>query len=310
MLDLPKRGMARSVTQSNVRLDILADWIEASTLFQPDTSFSAADAVDLLCSEHVFAGQPLAWQTVNDAWSLLRLRRTVLGAGCAFEVVDKRLDRLADWQARPGQSFCVLLSCQVWYQKWAEQFGKDYTQQGELFEDLTRESLEALFPRWDIHATGWSRTRVNKLKAVVDAVASKLGETVGDVDRWTRAAANEAGLDMMLYRSFADGRTGLPVFLFQCASGGDWEDKLHTPSLRIWTKAILFPSDPKKAFATPFAILTENFSRNANTVNGLLLDRLRLLAPSAANPDWVQGDLRNRIVAWMQPRVNVLPFKQ
>src|SRR5688572_1405235 len=111
MLDLPEVGMARSVTKSNVSLDVLADWIEASVLFQQDTEFAAADAVDLLCSEEVFGSQALAWQSINDAWGLLRLQRRALGDGCAFEVEDKRVTRIAEWNTRPGQSFCVLLAC-------------------------------------------------------------------------------------------------------------------------------------------------------------------------------------------------------
>ena len=307
MLDMPEIGMARSVSKSNVKLDVLADWIEASAVFQTEDTLSASDAVDLLCSEEVFASQTLAWQTISDAWGLLRLRRKVLGNGCAFEIEEKRLQRVRDWKVCPGQSFCILLSCLKWYHNWAKQFGKDYTEQGELFEDLTRESLKQLFPLWEVHATGWTRTRVAGLRVVVDGVAKKLGEAVGELTRWTRESANEAGLDLMLFRPFADGRTGLPVFLFQCASGSDWDQKLHTPDVRIWTKVIQFPSDPKKAFATPFAFLADDFTKTANIVNGLLLDRLRLLAPSDMNPDWVPDELRRRIVAWMQPRIDVLP---
>jgi hypothetical protein len=62
-----------------------------------------------------------------------------------------------------------------------------------------------------------------------------------------------------------------PVFLFQCGSGANWEAKLRAPDLRIWTKAILFPSDPKKAFAAPFALLSSEFTKNANIVDGLML---------------------------------------
>jgi hypothetical protein len=41
--------------------------------------------------------------------------------------------------------------------------------------------------------------------------------------------------------------------------------------LGIWTKAIVFPSDPKKAVATPLALLSSEFAKNANIVDGLML---------------------------------------
>jgi hypothetical protein len=310
MLELPHVGMARSVTKSNVQLDVLADWIEATVLFQADVEVSASDVVDVLCEDEIFSTQGLAWQAVNDAWALLRLRQQVLGVGSAVEVDAKRIRRVREWRAAPAQAFCVMLCCLRWYHKWAKQFGTDYTEQGELFERLTHLALTKLFPLWDVYQTGWSRTRVAQLRAVVDGVAKKLGEAVGDLARWTRESAKEAGLDLMLFRPFADGRTGLPVFLFQCASGADWNEKLHTPSLRIWTKVIQFPSDPKKAFATPFAILSPEFARTSNLVDGLVIDRLRLLSPAAVDPGWVPADFAQSLIDWLEPRVNALPFKQ
>ncbi len=130
---------------------------------------------------------------------------------------------------------------------------------------------------------------------------------MGDVGRWTRPRANEAGLDVLCYRPFPDGRVGVPVYLMQCASGGDWDGKLHTPNLDIWRNIVNFASVPKKAFATPFSFLDEAFIMNCGVVNGLLLDRYRLLSAAAVNPNWIPGDLTARIIAWVEPRIAALP---
>jgi hypothetical protein len=95
--------------------------------------------------------------------------------------------------------------------------------------------------------------------------------------------------------------------MFQCASGADWEDKLHTPSLEKWTKFIIFTSKPKKAFATPFAFLNEEFNRSTNSVNGILVDRNRILAPSRNGLAWVSNALENELESWINSRISTLP---
>jgi len=309
MLDIPSRGMGHSVSTHNVALDVLGDWIEASILFQKDKEISKSDVVDLLCDEEVYAGQALAWEAVDDAWKILRTRKTSMGKGSAFVLDGSRIVRVAPWHSRPAHSFCLMLCCAKWYSPWTKQFGSDFTEQGSLFEELSGEALSSLFPGWEVHSTGWSRARTTQLKAAVTGVAEALGEAVGDIVRWTKSSAKDAGLDLMCYRPFADGRAGYPAFLFQCASGCDWDGKLHTPNLRTWTKAIQFASDPKKAFATPFAFQKIEFLQNANLVDGLLLDRLRLLSPGDNDADWVSPQLRRKLVIWLRPRVKLLPFK-
>jgi hypothetical protein len=253
----------------------------------------------------------MAAEMVGNAWTELKRRAQCIEPGVAFAIEGRRISRQFDsWEETPAQSFCLLLSLAKWYRDWARAFGSDYTEQGSLFEDLTKESLERLFGGWTIHQTGWARTRVNKLRAVVEDVASHLGETLGNIERWTRPAANEAGLDILCYRPFPDKRSGIPVYLMQCASGGDWEGKLDTPRLRTWKKIIEFTTSPAKAFATPFAFLEDDFRINSNNVNGMLLDRCRLLSVALREDEWVSPTLRQRIIAWANPRVLSLPRRE
>jgi hypothetical protein len=308
MLAKTQRGMARSIKAHNISLDVFCDWLEGNVLFQDDVELSAVDVVDWLVEEEIYDSQDHAWQLVFDALRELRRRQTWLGQGFPIELTPTHLRRVKPtWRETPSHCFCLALAMRKWYPNWAREFGQDFTEQGELFEELTKTSLQKLFPGWEVYSTGWSRTRTRKLRSVVAAVAACLGEAVGDVERWTKPRANEAGLDLLFYRPFPDKRVGVPVYLLQCASGGDWEGKLHTPNLEIWTKIVQFASKPQKAFATPFALDGGDFVQNCNLVNGMLLDRYRLLSPARDDPDWVPVELRNRIIAWLEPRIERLP---
>ena len=309
MFAFPQRGIARSVEAHNVDLDVLSDWIEGSVLFiyENGEAVAKANIVDSLCDAQIYERQAFAWEIVSDSWGELRRRRASMGDTYPLQLGADTVERLVDWRQVPAHSFCLTLSFAKWYPEWARGFGSDFREQGELFELMTREALEALFQGWKFHLTGWSRTHRKKLGKVVAEVAGLLSESVGKVEQWTKPTANEAGLDLLCYRPFLDGRVGVPVYLLQCASGGNWQDKLHTPNLDIWMKIVQFAAKPRKAFATPFPFLDHDFVMNCNLVNGLLLDRYRLLSAGAANPNWLSVGLAQRMIAWMEPRIAALP---
>jgi len=309
MLAMPTIGFGRSVTEHNVELEVLCDWIEASVLFG-QTRLSEPEVVDVLCENNIYAKQDMASQMVSNAWSELRKRQAFLGDASPYQFDGLAITLRWDaWGEATAHSFLVLLSLCKWYRPWAAKFGRDYTEQGQLFEELTKESVEALYAGWKVQQTGWSRTHSLKLAAIVDIVAACLSESKGNIEKWTKKTANEAGLDLVCYHEFADGRGGFPTFLFQCASGADWDEKLHTPDLKIWTRIIEFRALglPRKAFSTPFAFLDDDFRMNANKVDGLLLDRYRLLSAGLRQKNWVSAQLASRIKKWAQPRAAKLP---
>jgi len=308
MLSIPSYGVHRSVTTHNINISVFCDWLEGCVLFQEDRDLSGSDVIDHLVETQIYSTQNLAWELLADAWRELRRRQNLLGAGYPVAVGERRLTRIREWRGTPAYAFCLILAFAKWYPSWARQFGKDHTAQGELFESLAKESLQKLFSGWVVHATGWRRSQTKKLANVVSEVAKLLSEGAGERLRWTKPSANDAGLDLLLFRPFPDNRVGVPVYLTQCASGGDWEGKLHTPSLRIWGKLIQFASDPKKAFVTPFSWDDDEFRRNCNLVDGMVIDRYRLLSPGREEPDWILDDLRGSLIAWLEARVQRLPF--
>lgn len=308
MLALPEKGLSRSASSHNVDFDMLYDWVEASALFCGEP-LVAAEVVDLLRENEIYATQDLAWELLENLFAAIEARANLLGKGYPIRSRGtKRIEPKADWQEFPAYSFCLMLSLRTAYPTWARSFGQDYTRQGDLFERLTAESVSSSFRDWTVCPTGWTKEHPGQLGKIVVEIAEQLGEPIGTVERWTSARAKEAGLDLLCFRRFPDRRGGLPVFLFQCASGADWKSKLHTPNIRIWTKVITFSSDPKKAFSMPYALDEIEFNRNANIVDGLLLDRHRLLAPGFDNKEWISDVLATDLNAWTSSRVPVLPL--
>lgn len=306
MLMLPTVGMIYSVDAHNVKLDVLCDWIECSVLFDRE-EVSKNDIVDVLLEENIYVSSDMAAIRLTDAWAELRLRSRLTGVASPFEVEERRVSRRKEWREVPGHSLCLLLSYAKWNRAWADQFGSNYTTQGELFEELTKESVKRLFDGWDVFITGWSRTHVQSLTTVVRDIARRLDETVGNLERWTTNNAKDAGLDVLFYRSFGDKRVGIPVFMVQCASGGNWREKLRTPDLVLWRHLVDFAAMPTRAFATPFALPIDEFHQHCAAVNGLMLDRYRLLSAGASVNPWVSEELKTRINNWATPRVDALP---
>jgi hypothetical protein len=305
MLAIPTKGFARSVRKHNVRLDVLCDWIEGSIYFD-DRALSSIDIADVLIEEEIYVTEDFAREMVMNAWAELRRRQYWIGSNCAFTLDNRWIQLRTRWQDVPAHAFCILLSLAPYYDWWMSQFGHDYTEQGELFEQLTKASLEAQFSFWEIHQTGWTRTNASGLRQVVNEVVIRLGEQLAHFEQWDQSSAKEMGLDLLCYRQFPDNRVGIPVYLMQCASGGDWKSKLKTPDLDVWNDMVRFRNCPQRAFAAPFAFTDNLFTQNCVFVKGLLLDRCRLLGASRYDEAWVSHPLRDRLIAWAEPRVTAL----
>ncbi|HUT29921.1 MAG TPA: hypothetical protein VMX13_09025 [Sedimentisphaerales bacterium] len=265
------------------------------------------DVIDVLLEEQIYDDNDMASEIVSNAWTELRRRQSWIGTGSPFSIMARRISRIGTWRQAPAHSFCLILSLSKWYRPWARQFGSDYTEQGELFEEVIKESLVQQFRDWEIIVTGWSRTRRSGLTKIVNEIGNKLGESVGNISRWTNESAKDAELDMLCYRPFVDGRVGIPLYLFQCASGADWDNKLHTPRIEIWKRLVEFAAIPKKGFAIPFALLDGDFVRSCNLVDGIVIDRYRILAAVSYKQNWVSSELSKRLITWSKSRIAKLP---
>lgn len=303
MLELPETGFHRSVTTHNVRLDALSDWIECSVAFIC-TSVSASDVTDILQENGVYKDRDFAMQRVEDAWLELDRRLGSVDEGIPFEIKRGSIRRIANWTETPSYSFCLILSLLRWSPGWFGLPSGDYQIHGELFERMTAESLEAL--GWRALHTGWAGTRIKDIQETVQSIADHLNEPVilGQVGRWTTPRAKDAGLDVVCAYPFADGAGGRPLYLVQCATGKNWPDKVGTPNLGVWRKLIDFSNSPIRGFALPFCLDQDEFRQTCCTIDGLMLDRYRLVD---GEPGWESAALTRDLIRWTRPHVKNLP---
>lgn len=276
--------------------------------------YTQTDVFDSLQENHIFGDQDVAATSIGDAWTEMARRQESMGEGSPFVVESRDVSRFALWSERPSWSFCLFLSLQTWYRSWFKRLRDrnkltaDYTEQGELFERLTEECLVAI--GWVTRRTGWSPGQPAGIKIVVQAVAEELGEPqIQDaLEDWITEHANEEGLDLVCYDPFPDGRGGRPLYFFQCASGGNWHDKLQTPDPDLWRRIISFTTIPQRGFSIPFALHSKEFRQKSGRVNGMMLDRYRLLCPAFyCDGKWESQGLSRDLLKWLRPRVRLLP---
>ena len=154
MLSIPTAGFHRSVNRHNIELDIFCDWIETSILFADHNILSTTDVVDALIEGGVYATQDYAREMVDNGWRELQRRQNWMGVSSSIDVNGQRIRRTKHWRDCAGYSFLMMLSLARLYPGWARRFGQNYTEQGVLFEELTKQALQGLFPEWDIFITG------------------------------------------------------------------------------------------------------------------------------------------------------------
>jgi len=301
MLSLPS-GMRRSVNSHNSKVPTFLDWLEAGVLFAEE-ELSQSEVVDLLVEEQIYRDQNFCSEFVSDAWDQVRRRLSWMSPRSPIRFEDRWIIRQSEWKDVPAYSFCMVVSLGPWYDNWSS-FGHDYTEQGLLFEHISKNAMETRFAGWRFFQTGWSRESTAKLPEVVDKLVAAIGERTGLVEDYSSADANEAGVDLVWHLPFVDQRGGVPVYLAQCASGTNWPDKLSEPNLNDWKKIIDFASGPYKAFCLPFALDDKDLRWRSNSIAGLLLDRYRLLALDAPEEEWVSEELRDRLITWLEPRVD------
>jgi len=295
--------------QHNVDEELLCDWIEATVLFH-EPSLSGAELVDLLTEQQYYTEQASAWQLFDMLYFRLQQRAQVLGEGYPLKLTHRLIESRGAWQEFLPYSFCLTLSLAKPFAGWAAGFGTSYTEQGALFEQLSARSLGLILPGWSIYRTGWAATHATKLKDIVRRLAISIGATVGNLDDWVPEKTKDAELDLACVREFPDPRGGHCTFLTQCASGKNWSSKLHTPNLALWSKLINFTVPPDRCFTIPYTLPEKEFRISTLKVQGLFLDRLRLLTPGRASRDWIPRDLSVEIERWVAGRLRSLPKRR
>ncbi len=308
MLAVPETGMGWSVDAHNVDRGKLCDWIEASIVFD-SPRITKNDVVDALIENNIYESQDKASEIVTEAWATVSTRVRQLGFPFGIKVEAERMTRERAWDNFPAYSFCLTLACAELFPSWAAKWKGGHNEQGEIFEEITAESLKGLLAGWKIRRVGWSSTSKIKLKDAIDGIIGEINEVAGsELDLHVDSSANELGLDVLAYYPFSDNSAAIPLILFQCASGKNWVDKRHTPDLAIWEAVVSFCSKPVKGFAMPYAFASAaDFRKQSRPVGGMFMDRNRLLQSFEGSGDRLPQPLNQRIRDWAAPKLQLLP---
>lgn len=305
MLPLPSRGVIRSANKHNSDLQIVTDWLEASVSFLGQR-VSRLDIGDVLIEDDIYTKQDFAYEFTDFIWTEIQRRSQLTGTSYPFDVDTDGLSMSKAWDVSLPYCFLLLLAIipHLRDQLSALQTA-DFTQQGQLFEQLASHALGA--HGWAVTTTGWSTAKSSGIVRVVREVADHLNEDarLKDVQAWFSDQGKDGGVDLVCSRPFNDHRGGRPAFLIQAASGANWRDKLHTPDIRMWSKVIDFSNDPGKGFCIPFSLNDHDF-RRAAAKGGLFLDRYRLANLLSTHRDSSFQAWCKESVEWMTPFVDAL----
>ncbi|WP_145962760.1 hypothetical protein [Mangrovicoccus ximenensis] len=308
MLKIPGKNFARSVNKINVATCTLADWLEATVLFD-EAEVSKSDVVDLLIEEQICndGDQDLANEIADQGWAEIRLRQSWGGTPPSLVIGPTRLKLDDDWRAEPIHAFFVMLSILQLYPDWAERH-KNFSVQGELFEKVSEEICPGLLPGWSTVRAGWSPDNAVNIDMIVENLCGRLN-TLGSLrlDAWTSDSANDGGLDIVCYREFSDSREATPTYFLQCASGTNWRSKIHTPSAVSWMKYLDSAVQPSTGILAPFVISTEEIRRAGLSGQITVFDRIRLLHAYYQHEINLSAPVRDEVIAWIEARAADIP---
>lgn len=284
---------------------VAADWAELFVLLSGD-QLSVPAIVDILGEGNIYHNQDFATDFAESILAEVRRRITPLGDAYPLEVSTDIIIPRPD-TPDVAATFCLLLSLGPSYSGWSDQFGGNYTEQGELFEMLSVEALRHWFPTWNITRTGWGGgQKSTSLDELVEQIASVcLEETIKGWQEWLPRMAKDVGLDVAAARPFGGKIGGIPIMMWQCASGANWPTKLATPDTKAWARVISLTHTPLRGFATPFTIPLEDFSYRRNQAHSVLLDRPRLF-PDVVESEWLEETTASSITQWADQRIQWL----
>lgn len=309
MIELPESGLSRSVNQPNISRNALADWLEATILFN-EKHIGKSDIVDMLVEYEICPNesQDIAYQIANIGWDELCTRQRWGGIPSELIITESSISSQCDWTSDPIRAFLVLLSIQPIYPTWAKRHA-NYSAQGLLFERVVEAICPALLPGWNTYRVGWSPTQSASVAEVVEEMTTRvfvLGAS--DLSQWSSNRAKDSGLDIVCYRSFDDQREALPMYLLQCASGKNWVDKVGTPNAEIWYEYLDSAVRPSTGIAAPFVIDEFTLRQNAKSGQQIIFDRLRMLGAMRSESIVLPNSLLSDVITWVSPRAGDLPI--
>ena len=249
----------------------LAEWIESYLVLNALNSISRAGVTSLLP-----AGQSPDAAELDQLFAEVRRRSEVAPHLYPFRDVEESIVRTSEVD---GRIYDFLLVLSIESAPYRKQYR--FNEISPSFELVTREALLAqVGGHGHGRRFGWPNGdgRPEKLGDAVEWLASEMGlqtssalwDDVDDDDK-------DGGIDVAVWRPFADGSPSFMVWLAQCTVQATFERKTGDVTPNRWAAWINFGQPPVSVLSVPYAIpLDAKIRSQLNYEVNLLLDRLRL----------------------------------
>lgn len=117
--------------------------------------------------------------------------------------------------------------------------------------------------------------RPSEFAPAITWLAAKIGIQAGTSFRSPRR--KDGGVDIVVWKSFGDSRSGVPILLVQATLQRDIRTKSRDVDRRMWSGWLSMDVDPLLAISIPY-VLEHSEVWNEVTRNCLVLDRVRMAA--------------------------------
>ena len=134
--------------------------------------------------------------------------------------------------------------------------------------------------------------RPSEFGPAISWLASKIGIQPGASFRSPRR--KDGGVDLVVWKSFGDSRSGVPILLIQATLQRDIRSKSRDVDRRMWSGWLSMDIDPLVAISIPY-VLENSEVWNEVTKNCLVLDRVRMTAMLPDGPREIPTTLKNNI---------------
>jgi hypothetical protein len=115
--------------------------------------------------------------------------------------------------------------------------------------------------------------RPSEFGSAISWLSSKIGIQAGTSFRSPRR--KDGGVDLVVWKSFGDSRSGIPILLVQVTLQHDIRSKSRDVDRRMWSGWLSMDIDPSVAISVPY-VLENSEIWNEVTRNCLVLDRVRM----------------------------------
>lgn len=166
----------------------------------------------------------------------------------------------------------------------------------KLFESIVESALSTFFGQ-NTQTVNFGfpsrRGRPAEFSAAVEWLSRKTNIRLGNAYRPPRK--KDGGVDLFVWKSFADNKPGIPIMLVQCTIKEDFINKIGDIDIKLWSSWLSSDIEPLAALAIP-GVVNKDEQWSEVTTRGILLDRLRLVescgdippAPLVENSDYLQ----------------------